>query len=128
MTDAFHPRPEAGWEDLQNYRSETSHMVLLEKLPAFSTNHLSQGVSDSTATPGFSAQFPIYGNEVSQSFKYWESTQTPRFLPPGQSGGVCPCPTLLPPGYNATLDPRACGPLEVVSTDSHGYQLPMVFS
>jgi len=126
MTDTFHLRPEAGWEDLQDYRPETCHIMLLEKLPAFTTNNPFQGVSDPTSTPGCSVQIPIYGAEVSQSSRYWEFMQTPQLIPSGQSGGVCPCPTRLPPGPNATSEPRDRGPLEVASTESNGYRLPAV--
>ena len=148
MTDTFHSRPEVSRgalqrpgpedlstygflphpEDLRDYRSETYHMVILEKLPAATTNHRFRGVTNHAATPSCLTQTPIYGNEVSQSVRYWECMQTPQLIPPEQSGGVCPCPTRLPSGPNATSEPHARGPFEVVSTESCGYPFPTVFS
>ena len=148
MTDTFHFRPEVSRgalqrprpedlstygflphpEDLRDYRSETYHMVILEKLPAATTNHRFRAVTNHAATPGCSTQTPIYGNEVSQSVRYWERMQTPQLISPEQSGGICPCPTRLPSGPNATSEPHARGPFEVVSTESRGYPFPTAFS
>jgi len=128
MTDAFHLQPEPEEsptyefpthpDDLQDYRSETCHMVILEKLQAATANNQFQVVTNHAATPGYSVQIPICGNEVSQSSRYWEFIQTPQLIPPGQSGGVCQWPTSLPPGPNPTSEPRILGPFEVVSTEA----------
>ena len=114
MTDTFLPNPE------DYYRP--SRVGILGTLQAVTTNRHLQVVTNQAAISGYSAQIPIDVHEVSQSIRYWEFMQTPQLIPPGPSGGVCPCPTRLPP------EPNARGPLETVSTESCGYPLPTVFS
>jgi len=119
MTHTFDTRQEVSRESLH---------VILQTLQAVTTDH-HQVVTNHTATPGSAARTPIGVQEVSQSFRYRESTQTPQLISSWPIGGVCPCPTRVPAGPNAIPAPRTRGPLEVVvNNESQGYRFPTVFS
>jgi hypothetical protein len=136
MTDAFEPRSEVDGESQHglgpeglsvsefsthlegplDYRFVASHMLILDNLPVVIPGRPAQAVSELLAILGGSAQNPIYGNEASQSSRYWEFMQTPQSIPPGQSSGVCPVPTYPPSRPNLTSQPG--NPVGVVSIES----------
>ena len=90
-------------EDPLDYRLGASHMLILDRLSATVPDHPSyeaNGFADIFNGP---PQVPIYGNDVSQSSRYWEFMQVPQSVPPRQSNEVCPRPTYLPSGSNTTL-------------------------
>lgn len=125
MTDAFYFGSEVDWEPTQplgpedpsiyeflthpedplDYRFGASHMLILDRLPAVTHNHAFQGVDDPAVIPGGSTKTPIYGNEASQSPRYWEHMQTPQSTTPGSSMGICPHPTHPPSGPNMNSQP-----------------------
>ncbi|KAF9645653.1 hypothetical protein BDM02DRAFT_487408 [Thelephora ganbajun] len=89
-----------------DYRFGASHMVILDNLPAEIPHYLSQEVDNILTVLLDSARDPIYGNEVSQSTRYWEFMGSPQSTHPEQSSGVCPRPTSLPSRPNLTSRPN----------------------